>query len=475
MHRNTIGLALGWFSGVLAVEVPALLWLVVLSVCAGLTQRTYHIACVVGVIACISGIIRNESHHHITMPPRHQLTNMTLHVRDQKNTWQQQQIILTDQQHQHYLAKLPLEPQYPRGSVVTISAGVTPWELPYNDYHAQLRRQRIIGELHTVTVHNVVIRGTIVADIERTRRFFWSEIHRHFPEPVASVVAGMLLGVTGDVQDKTAAAFRLSGTSHILVISGWNITIVAALCLAIVKRINPHRYVALGAPLLVIALYVIFTGASAAVIRAGVMGSIIVIGKWINRPRSMVNIIVIAVILISFVDPAALWDIGMQLSTLATVGLIAFATPVERLLSKSLLASPHLDWAREGLASTIAAQITTLPIMICRLDVPTLWSLFANTIITPVVPLAMACGTVFLLATLIHPSLAYGTAWIAYPSFAWIVTGSHVIATWPTFMGSIPDISAPWIEGCLHLLWMCAWYLTHIRSNHLQHTGNKMV
>lgn len=396
-------------------------------------------------------------HAAVQIPEGHELIHAPVSVRDQKNTWEYQQLIVTDANQQHYLAKIPLHPQYPRGSSLVIHASMLPWPQPLMSYHKQLQRQRIIGELHDVEVIHHIDNWSIIAMLEHTRRYFWSQIHAIFPEPIASVVAGMLLGISGDVDATTAAAFRRSGTSHILVISGWNITIVAALCLAVIKALKLSRIASLVVPLLIIALYVVFTGASAAVIRAGVMGSIMVIGRWLDRPRSMLNIIAVAVVLITLFDPAALWDVGMQLSTLATIGLVGFATPIERFLTQTLLKADHLSWAREGLASTIAAQITTFPIMACRLELPTIWSLLANVIITPVVPLAMACGTLFLVATIIHPNAAQFAAWIAYPSFAWIVTGSQVLAQWPSIALPPFALSATWIEACLHATWICGW------------------
>ena len=464
MHPYALVLLVGWLGGLVLYEQFAYSWITVIILIFMLQHRTYRRYVIICGVMCVVGYLRMHTYTQVQIPTSLQLRNMHMTVREQKNTWKHQQIIVTDTNHQHYLAKIPLQPQYPRGSSLIVSATVKPWPQPLTNYQQQLRRQRVIGELHNLHATHIDTRWSLIAALEHGRRYFWTQIHQAFPEPVASVVAGMLLGISGDVDPATAAAFRKSGTSHILVISGWNITIVAALCLAAINILKPSRYVALIVPLIVIALYVVFTGASAAVIRAGVMGSILVIGRWLDRPRSMLNIIAIAVLLITVVDPAALWDVGMQLSTLATIGLIVFATPLQHYLSQTLLQSEHLSWAREGIASTLAAQITTLPIMLCRLEMPTAWSLLANTIITPVVPLAMACGTLFLLATLIHPSVAQLFAWLAYPSFAWIVTGTHVLATWPT-MSLLPvSFSAPWIEICLHACWVGGWLLWQRRD-----------
>lgn len=469
MHPSTITLLIGWLSGLIIFEHVTYSWLVVAPLILLLKWPTYRQYLIIGCMICGCGYLRMMHHSQVHMPDNLILNNTTVSIRDQKNTWEYQQIIVTDANQQHYLAKIPLYPQYPRGSSLVVSASVKPWPHPMIQYHQQLRRQRIVGELFDVTVLQHTDHWSLIGQLEHVRRYFWAQIHTTFPEPIASVVAGMLLGISGDVDPATAAAFRRSGTSHILVISGWNITIVAALCLAALNILKPSRIVSLVIPLVVISVYVVFTGASAAVIRAGVMGSILVIGRWLDRPRSMLNIIAVAIVLITIADPAALWDVGMQLSTLATIGLVGFATPIEHLLTRTLLQSEHLSWAREGLASTIAAQITTFPIMACRLELPTVWSLLANTIITPVVPLAMACGTIFLVATLIHPSITQLTAWIAYPSFAWIVTGSQVLATWPTPFVLPIELSAPWIEMCLHACWICAWAMWQRHQNGVDH------
>lgn len=471
MHRNTAVMSLGWISGlIIASDLSQTTWLLHLISIIPLLgmmflQKAYHTRLLLCSVALFAGVLRMQYHTHIPALESTQLRNHHMTIQDQKTTWKLQTIVLRDDHHRQFMAQIPLSPQVTRGMVVSINADIRLWPQPLNRYQHELQRKRVIGELHNLTIVPLNNRWSAIATLEQVRRFFWTQIHTTFPESIASVVTGMLLGISGDVDPATAEAFRRSGTSHILVISGWNITIVAALCLAAMNALKPSRLVALVVPLMVITLYVLFTGASAAVVRAGVMGSIMVIGRWLDRPRSMLNIIAVAILMITVVDPAALWDMGMQLSTLATIGLVGFATPIEQFLARTIFQSPYLSWAREGVASTIAAQITTFPIMICRLELPTIWSLLANTIITPVVPLAMACGTMFLAATLIHPGVAQLVAWIAYPSFAWIVTGSQVLATWPALTTMPTMEGSPWIELCLHVGWVGGWLIWQRQAN----------
>jgi competence protein ComEC len=149
-----------------------------------------------------------------------------------------------------------------------------------------------------------------------------------------------------------------------------------------------------------------------------------------------------------------LWDLGFQLSTCATIGLIGFGSRVEAVLERTPLAAKQLAWAREGLAATIAAQIPTLPIMICRLGAPSPWSLLANMIITPVVPFAMATGAVVTLIAWLSPISASVVAWIAIPAYAWIIDGSIAIAALPA--PGQWQLEHVWLEWSLHVGWV-AW------------------
>jgi len=313
-------------------------------------------------------------------------------------------------------------------------------------------QRHIIGELQPAHRFRITSHTDWQLPFERIRLATQRKLTRTFREPIASVVVGMLLGIGGDVSPTVAAAFRTSGTSHILVISGWNITIVATLCQLMVRSFRLRGIWPLIIPLTVICVYVVFTGASAAVVRAGFMGAVIVTGKWLNRPRDMWNIIGVAVAAMSLMDPTTLWDLGFQLSTCATIGLIGFGTMIDEKLSATPFGAKDLAWAREGLAATLAAQIPTLPIMLCRLGTPSPWSLLANMILTPVVPYAMASGTIVALLSWISVELASWCAWIAIPAYAWIIDGSVAIAQLPAPNRLRIDI--PWIEWTLHAAWI---------------------
>jgi len=373
-------------------------------------------------------------------------------ISDNRTNWQAQKITAFAQDGQGLLVTLPLNPPHYPGESLLLSGHAQRLTSTHAPYQAQMDRRHVYVMLNKPVVHAVIPSQPWRIALEHWRTQSQHKLQQLFVEPLSSVVIGMLIGLNGDVSETTAQSFRQTGTSHILVISGWNISIVAVVCMQITVQLQGRPWLRAGVVIAAIVVYVLATGASAAVVRAGVMGVAVVIGKTLDRPRNAWNILALAAWAMSIYDPSVLWDLGFQLSSLATLGLIAFSSPIDTWLEQSPFAHPTLAWGREGLAATLAAQMTTWPIMLCRLGTPSPWSILANIIITPVVPFAMATGTLTLVCAWVIPVLAPITTWIAYPAFQWIIVGSQVLATWPAPTRIIID--NPWIEWLGHASWV---------------------
>jgi len=128
-------------------------------------------------------------------------------------------------------------------------------------------------------------------------------------------------------------------------------------------------------------IYTILVGASAAVVRAAIMGCLYVIATHYGRQTDALTSLMTAAILMTLINPQTLWDLGFQLSFAATLGLIVY-TPLlqswfERLLSKALspgTAKRAVEMLNEALIVTLAAQITTIPLIVHNSSGNYLWS-----------------------------------------------------------------------------------------------------
>jgi competence protein ComEC len=246
-------------------------------------------------------------------------------------------------------------------------------------------------------------------------------IYRMFPDPESSLLAGILLGVdtglTGELQD----AFKNTGTAHIIAISGFNMSIIAAIFVTFFSRfLGPRRGAALA--ILGIVTYTILVGGGAAVVRAAIMGSLALFARQVGRRQFALNTLLVVALLMCLWNPLYIWDVGFQLSFFATLGLILYAEPFSRfangLITRYFPSSTGEKAAQlfsEFVLLTLAAQVTTIPIMAYHFQRLSLVSFLANPFILPVQPAVMILGGLAVLLSLIWFPLGQIAAWVAWP------------------------------------------------------------
>lgn len=252
-------------------------------------------------------------------------------------------------------------------------------------------------------------------------------INRILAEPYASLLNGILLGIETGIPKGLYEAFNLTGTSHIIVISGSNISLVAGIFLLLGQKIFGKRY----APPLAIAgilVYTFLVGADAAVSRAAVMGLVWVLAIWVGRPGLALNSLVFSGFALTLLNPLILWDVGFQLSFMATLGLILLVPPLERFmfgLLQRLLKTEQVGLTmallNELLIVTLAAQIITGPLIVYHFGRLSLVSLLTNLLILPVQPPIMLVGGLATLVGMLWLPLGQILGWLVWLPLAWTV------------------------------------------------------
>ena len=223
-------------------------------------------------------------------------------------------------------------------------------------------------------------------------------VYRLYPDPEASLLAGILLGDQSGITAQVQEAFRLTGTSHIIVISGFNITIIAALFTFLFTRLLGTRRGAIVSAVGII-LYTLMVGANPAVLRAAILGMLTLLGLQVGRKQVGLNSLVFAAALMALLTPTVLWDVSFQLSFAATLGIMLYAdlftggftNLAARFIPRQKaenLAAP----VGEYFLITMAALLTTLPLMVYYFKRISLTSLIANPLILPAQPPLMVLG-----------------------------------------------------------------------------------
>ncbi len=266
---------------------------------------------------------------------------------------------------------------------------------------------------------------------------------RRVPEPEASLGAGILLGVRSGIAPETSDAFAAAGLTHVVAISGWNIAIVAALVAAMLRPLRGRR----GGRWIIATLtagsiggYVMLTGASPSVVRAGLMAGAMLIAQLGGSRTQATAALMLAALVMLVAAPPVLWDVGFQLSLLATVGLILLGGSVERRLAWLP------GWAREPIALTLASQVTTLPVILLNFERLSLVAPLANVAVAPLVPIAMLVGSLAMLAGTLPVVPLLGDAFGLFSGGAtWLVLRLMSLAG--IAAASVPfaslDVSAP--------------------------------
>ncbi len=336
------------------------------------------------------------------------------------------------------------------GEVIRLRGALkTPPESEDFSYRDYLARQGIHAYMPSAEATLLPFRGgnPILAAIYALKERSLAVNYRIFPDPEASLLAGILLGVDTGLPPDLQQAFKDTGTAHIIAISGFNITIIAALLVTVFNRLLGPRRGALAA-VIGIAVYTLLVGADAAVVRAAFMGGLALFARQVGRRQDGLNTLTFVAALMAAINPHTPWDVGFQLSFAATLGLILYAEPFSQAAVKLISRFSSLETAQklaqplsEFVFFTLAAQLTTLPVMAYHFGRISLVALIANPFILPAQPAVMLFGGLALLLGLLYLPLGQLAAWLAWPFPAYTIRVVELFARLPHGVLILGDFS----------------------------------
>ncbi|MCS6789624.1 MAG: ComEC family competence protein [Bacteroidia bacterium] len=231
-----------------------------------------------------------------------------------------------------------------------------------------------------------------------------------------AVTQALLLGYKRGLDPETREAFMLSGTAHILAVSGMHVGLVLTLWLFLLRQLPPtwsRHSIALSMLMLVVILYGLLTGASPSAIRAVIMGSVALLAQMLYRPYLSPNALGFAVFLQLSIDPALLYHIGFQLSYSAVGGIIVFYRPLQKALPSPKKKLFWINYLRDLIAISLAAQAGTLFLSWAHFGRLPVYFLLSNLLCVPIATL-LAFAAVGWLFSLPIPVLSTWVGYIPY-------------------------------------------------------------
>lgn len=247
----------------------------------------------------------------------------------------------------------------------------------------------------------------VMVGILRTKKKFVETLSGVLPEPQNSFLAGLLLGAKRSIPQEVTDQFIRTGMSHVVAVSGYNITIIAIGIGWILQWLGLHKRISFFTSLIAIAIFVIMIGASASAVRAGIMGILLLFALNIERVSVAANALAFTAAVMLLINPQILaFDVGFQLSFAAVIGIIYLIPMLE----------PYFLWMpkllRKYFLATVSAQIFALPLLLYYFGSLSLVALLPNLLVLPIIPIIMGFGFATGLLGLIWVKLAIPFAYI---------------------------------------------------------------
>lgn len=264
-------------------------------------------------------------------------------------------------------------------------------------------------------------RGNVVYHkLYALRRWFQVEIRQLWPEPVSSLILGVVLGIQDDIPDDIVDQFRATGTIHILVVSGMHVMIIAQLLSKVLERwLRPRmQFIVIAGALFG---FCVIIGLAASVVRASLMGLLPILARAVQRrPVMHYSLAVTAVGMVAWNPYILMHDMGFQLSFLATLGLIY----IQPLCARMCWWVPERFTLRETLSTTMAATLFTTPLTVSTFGMFSTVSLLANIIVVPISNLMLFVGFACVMLAQVSVSLAGLIGyllWVAVSGMLWVI------------------------------------------------------
>ncbi len=244
--------------------------------------------------------------------------------------------------------------------------------------------------------------------INELRRKFAAGMQSALPEPVASFGLGLLIGQRNTLPDDTSDQLRHVGLTHIIAVSGYNLTIIVMACRRLLARRS--KFQATVACLALVGVFLLITGSSPPIVRAAII-SLLSIGAWYyGRNIKPLVLLLLAAAVTVLANPVYLWgNVSWYLSFLAFFGVLVLAP----LITKRFTGHQEPKVLAGILIESACASVMVLPYILFIFGEMSLISLPANLLVIPFIPAAMLLGLVAGLGGMLVPAVA---GWIAWPA-----------------------------------------------------------
>ncbi|MGE5330093.1 MAG: DNA internalization-related competence protein ComEC/Rec2 [Deltaproteobacteria bacterium] len=280
-------------------------------------------------------------------------------------------------------------------------------------------------------------------------------IDQLLPANQAGLLKGMLIGDRNGLPGSVKNDFNTSGLTHIVCVSGANIAYIALSCIFILRLTGIKKPVSSIITIFVILIFMFITGCSPSVIRASIMGIMILLAEVFTRKTDIYTSISSACLIILLYNPLALYDVGFQLSFAGTIGIVLFY----KTLSDIFQFLPR--FINEALSATLSAQITVCPIIALYFNKLSLIALLSNILVIPATGLITSLGFVTVILGQLNLFLAQIISNLNFVLLSFVLWCAKITAEIPYASILVPTPTISFLAAFYGLSFSLLWYLPH--------------
>ncbi len=475
------GIAFGSFIGIPVVVIWILALFPIIGICIGTAKRNFSgiIACVL-CLAFLAGILRfayvEKNRPDLSLVYGEKIAARGVVWEEPRQTEKAEQIKIKITEIDGGFHNLPFfalatvrrYPRYRIGDEVTIRGTL---EKPENysdfDYVSYLARDGIFSIISFPEMEKIGEgkRNALTVYLSKIKRAFEEHIDATLPEPHSAFLKGILLGDRASLPARLVEDFKKTGTTHIIALSGYNISIVGRFLMTGLLLLTVPFYASFWIATAAIIFFVLLAGASASLLRAAIMGILALIAQREGRPYSIRNALVCAGAMMVFQNPYLLrFDAGFELSFLATLGLIYLSPRAENFFErmrshlyakiktqnaddeeeilfdrKMRRKAGFVSWLTHTLAETISAQLAVLPLLIYLFGSVSVISPITNIAVLAAVPYTMAVGFITGALGFITPVLSQLSGWVVWILLHYMLWVIEFFAKFPYASWAVPS------------------------------------
>lgn len=341
------------------------------------------------------------------------------------------------------------------------------------DYSNYLKTKKIFGTVNLKEEDVEIIShdnsNIILRKIYELRNLMKTKIEKLLPKETSGLCLGMLIGETSGIEENMQENFRDSNLSHILAVSGANVSYIIVSITYIFNKMYLRKRLSKIISIILLILFMLLTGCTSSVNRACIMAILMLIAELLYRKSDVYNNLAISALILLIMNPYSLLDIGFQLSYMGTIGIVFLHDKIGNFIK---INNKIVKYFFEMIAVTTCANLAIIPIMMFHFNTISLTFYFSNIIVGPILGIVVIIGFIMFFISLIFTPISSLIAIVLNLMLKFIIKIAEITANMPFSKITIITPS---------FFFIIVWYLIIISISYKQkvkifyHKNNKLI